>query len=214
MINQRSEELLAKLDVHIDVTKTLDNYSVALQQMIAIARAVDVDARILILDEPTSSLDETETAHLFKIMRHCSSRGSASFLFRIFWDRFMRSATMLLFLRNGELVGSYPTAGLSQLELIARMVGKNLNDVKDMDKFAEKSQPAEEVFLDAKGIGAVGKISEVDVTIHAVRSLVWLGCSARDGRRRLSCFSVSARSTRERFLFTASRLISEIQWMP
>lgn len=166
MINQRSEELLAKLDVHIDVTKTLDNYSVALQQMIAIARAVDVDARILILDEPTSSLDETETAHLFKIMRQLQQQGLGIIFISHFLGQIYEICDHVTVLRNGELVGSYPTAGLSQLELIARMVGKNLNDVKDMDKFAEKSQPAEEVFLDAKGIGAVGKISEVDVTIH------------------------------------------------
>ena len=74
-INRRSKELLKKLSVDIDVTKSLDHYPVAIQQMVAIARAVDVDAKILILDEPTSSLDEGETARLFKIVRQLQQRG-------------------------------------------------------------------------------------------------------------------------------------------
>ncbi len=165
-INRRAEELLAKLDVHIDVTKTLDNYSVALQQMIAIARAVDVDAKILILDEPTSSLNEEETAHLFKIMRQLQQQGLGIIFISHFLDQIYEICDHITVLRNGELVGSYETAKLPRLELIAKMVGKDLNEVKDMDNFAEKSVPSEEVFLDAKGIGAVGKLNEVDVQIH------------------------------------------------
>ena len=165
-INRRAEELLAKLDVHIDVTKTLDNYSVALQQMIAIARAVDVDAKILILDEPTSSLNEEETAHLFKIMRQLQKQGLGIIFISHFLDQIYEICDHITVLRNGELVGSYETAKLPRLELIAKMVGKDLNEVKDMDNFAEKSVPSDEVFLDAKGIGAVGKLNEVDVQIH------------------------------------------------
>ena len=165
-INRRAEELLAKLDVHIDVTKNLDNYSVALQQMIAIARAVDVDAKILILDEPTSSLNEEETAHLFKIMRQLQKQGLGIIFISHFLDQIYEICDHITVLRNGELVGSYETAKLPRLELIAKMVGKDLNEVKDMDNFAEKSVPSDEVFLDAKGIGAVGKLNEVDVQIH------------------------------------------------
>ena len=165
-INQRAAELLAKLDVHIDVTKTLDNYSVALQQMIAIARAVDVDAKILILDEPTSSLNEEETAHLFKIMRQLQKQGLGIIFISHFLDQIYEICDHITVLRNGELVGAYETAKLPRLELIAKMVGKDLNEVKDMDNFAEKSVPSDEVFLDAKGIGAVGKLNEVDVQIH------------------------------------------------
>jgi len=165
-INQRAADLLAKLDVHIDVTKTLDNYSVALQQMIAIARAVDVDAKILILDEPTSSLNEEETAHLFKIMRQLQGQGLGIIFISHFLDQIYEICDHITVLRNGELVGAYETAKLPRLELIAKMVGKDLNEVKDMDNFAEKSAASSEVFLEAKGIGAVGKLNEVDVTIH------------------------------------------------
>lgn len=165
-INRRSVELLARFDVHIDVTRTLDHYSVALQQMIAIARAVDVEAKILILDEPTSSLNEQETAHLFKIMRRLQKEGMGIIFISHFLEQIYEICDHVTVLRNGELVGAYETAKLPRLELIAKMVGKNLNEVKDMDKLAEKSTPSEEVFLDAQGIGAVGRLSEVDVTIH------------------------------------------------
>ena len=74
-INQKSKELLARFDLHIDVTKNLDNYSVAVQQMVAIARAVDIDAKVLILDEPTSSLSTVEVEKLFDIMRMLKKQG-------------------------------------------------------------------------------------------------------------------------------------------
>ena len=127
---------------------------------------MDVDAKILILDEPTSSLDETETAHLFKIMRQLQKQGMGIIFISHFLDQVYEVCDHVTVLRNGELVGAYATADLPRLELIAKMVGKNLNDVKDMDKFAEKSQPSEEIFLKADGIGAVGKLNTVDVTIH------------------------------------------------
>lgn len=79
-INKRAEDLLKSLNVDIDVTKTLDNYPVAVQQMIAIARAVDVSAKILILDEPTSSLDEQETQKLFTVIRKLKSEGLRHYL--------------------------------------------------------------------------------------------------------------------------------------
>ena len=134
--------------------------------MIAIARAVDVDAKILILDEPTSSLNEEETAHLFKIMRQLQKQGLGIIFISHFLDQIYEICDHITVLRNGELVGAYETAKLPRLELIAKMVGKDLNEVKDMDNFAEKSVPSDEVFLDAKGIGAVGKLNEVDVQIH------------------------------------------------
>ena len=65
-MNQRAGELLADLEIFADVTKTIDNYSIAVQQMIAIARAVDMSAKVLILDEPTSSLDDSEVEKLFR----------------------------------------------------------------------------------------------------------------------------------------------------
>ena len=165
-INRRSEELLAMLNIDIDVTKTLDNYSVAIQQMIAIARAVDVEAKILILDEPTSSLDENETRKLFEIIRILQKRGMGIIFISHFLEQIYELCDHITVLRNGELVGSYEVAKLPRLELIAKMVGKNLSDVKEMGKHTEKSTPGAEVFLEAEHIGATGKLIDMELKIR------------------------------------------------
>ena len=165
-VNRRSVELLQKLDVDIDVNKTLDNYPVAIQQMVAIARAVDVDAKILILDEPTSSRNEGETARLFKIVRQLQKQGMGIIFISHFLEQIYELCDHITILRNGELVGSYEVAKLPRLELIARMVGKDLNDVKDMDKMAEKSVPSEEVFIETDHAASIGQIKDVSLQIH------------------------------------------------
>ena len=74
-IKKRSEELLKNMDLEIDVSQPLERYSVAIQQMVAIARALDIQARVLILDEPTSSLDAKEVEKLFEVMRRLKAQG-------------------------------------------------------------------------------------------------------------------------------------------
>src|SRR5690606_16392011 len=70
-LNRKADQLLQeRLRLKIDVTRTLDSYSVAVQQLVAIARALNISARIVILDEPTSSLDRSEVKELFRVMRH------------------------------------------------------------------------------------------------------------------------------------------------
>ena len=123
-INQKSKELLRQFDLDIDVTKTLDNYSVAVQQMIAIARAVDVQAKILILDEPTSSLSTTEVEKLFQIMRMLRDRGLGIVFVTHFLDQVYAITDRITVLRNGEYVGTYHTAELPKVELIGKMIGK------------------------------------------------------------------------------------------
>ncbi len=174
-INRRSEELLSRLNIDIDVTKTLDHYSVAIQQMIAIARAVDVSAKILILDEPTSSLDEQETARLFTIIRQLQKQGMGIIFISHFLEQIYELCDHITVLRNGELVGAYEVAKLPKLELIAKMVGKDLDDVKDMGRESEKSTPSEEMFLEADHIGAVGQVIDVDLKIHKGEVLGFAG---------------------------------------
>lgn len=123
-INKRSKELLKEFDLDIDVTKQLDNYSVAIQQMIAIARAVDVKAKILILDEPTSSLSNTEVSKLFDIMRMLKKQGMGIVFVTHFLDQVYEVTDRITVLRNGEYVGTYNTADLPKVELIGRMIGK------------------------------------------------------------------------------------------
>jgi simple sugar transport system ATP-binding protein len=105
-MNAKARQLLQRLDIDIDVTQTLGSYSVAIQQMAAIARALEISsARILILDEPTSSLDAYETAQLFEVMRKLKSEGMGIIFITHFLDQVYQVADRITVLRNGKLVG-------------------------------------------------------------------------------------------------------------
>lgn len=86
-MNKKASKLLQDLDIHADVTQTIDNYSIAIQQMVAIARAVDMSAKVLILDEPTSSLDDGEVEKLFNLMRRLKSECVGIIFVTHFWSR-------------------------------------------------------------------------------------------------------------------------------
>jgi galactofuranose transport system ATP-binding protein len=167
--NDQAKKLLLELDVDIDVTQTLDSYSVAIQQMAAIARALEVSsAKILILDEPTSSLTTHETEQLFNVMRKLKSEGMAIIFITHFIDQVYEIADRITVLRNGNLVGSYETKNLPRLELIAKMIGRILTELDDMSKYKlESSQHIKsDVLLDAQKLGRVGSIKPFDLELH------------------------------------------------
>ena len=162
-INKKSKELLKQFDLDIDVTKTLDNYSVAVQQMIAIARAVDVQAKILILDEPTSSLSTTEVEKLFQIMRMLKDRGIGIVFVTHFLDQVYAVTDRITVLRNGEYVGTYLTAELPKVELIGKMIGKEYDALEDSAPVSvDLSQAAE--FLHLESAASTG-IKDVSISL-------------------------------------------------
>jgi monosaccharide-transporting ATPase len=169
-LNTRAEHILQGLDVDIDVTQTLDSYSVAIQQMVAIGRALEISsARVLILDEPTSSLDAHETAKLFQVMRKLKSEGLGIIFITHFIDQVYQVADRITVLRNGKLVGTYDTRSLPHLELIAKMIGRSLGDLDDMSKIKLESSKRieEDALLEARGLGRTGDIEPFDLDLHA-----------------------------------------------
>jgi monosaccharide-transporting ATPase len=125
-MRRRAAELLARLDLDLDVSAPLSSYSLAIQQMVAIARAIDVDARVLILDEPTSSLDTAEVAQLFRIMRRLKESGVAILFVSHFLDQIYEISDRLTILRNGQLISEHRVEELSQVQLVEKMIGKEL----------------------------------------------------------------------------------------
>src|SRR5689334_5567121 len=123
----RATELLSRIGLHIDPASALGSHPIAVQQLVAIARAVAVDARVLILDEPTSSLDAGEVAELFRIMRVLRDSGVAILFVSHFLDQVYEIADRLTVLRNGSVVGEYATTDVSRLELVRAMIGRDLN---------------------------------------------------------------------------------------
>ncbi len=169
-MNSRARQILQGLDIDIDVTQTLGSCSVAIQQMAAIARALEISsAKILILDEPTSSLTTHETEQLFGVMRKLKSEGMAIIFITHFLDQVYEVADRITVLRNGKLVGTYATATLPRLELITKMIGRTLSEFEDMTKLKlESSQHIKgEVLLQAKGLGRSGSMEPFDLELHA-----------------------------------------------
>jgi simple sugar transport system ATP-binding protein len=124
---RESRELLTRLNLNIDVTQTLSSYSVAVQQMVAIARGLSISAQVLILDEPTSSLDDEEVERLYGVLRQLRDQGMAILFVTHFLDQVYALCDRITVLRNGELVGEYPVAELGHNALIAAMVGREIS---------------------------------------------------------------------------------------
>ncbi len=169
-LNTKARQIIQGLDVDIDVTQTLGSYSVAIQQMTAIARALEISsARVLILDEPTSSLDAHETKQLFQVMNKLKKDGMGIIFITHFLDQVYEISDRITVLRNGKLVGTYETASLPHMELIAHMIGRSLVDYEDMKKTKlETSQHIKGgALLEAKRLGLAGAIEPFDLELHA-----------------------------------------------
>ncbi|NLL77013.1 MAG: sugar ABC transporter ATP-binding protein [Clostridiales bacterium] len=166
-MNKKSKEVLGSLDIDIDVTKTLDNYSIAIQQMIAIARAVDMSAKVLILDEPTSSLDDGEVEKLFTLMRKLKAQGVGIIFVTHFLEQVYEVCDRITVLRNGALVGEFEVEKLPRVRLVAEMMGKDFDDLAAIKKSGEeKKKKSEEVVIDARKLYHAGTIKPFDIQIH------------------------------------------------
>ncbi|MCD7830510.1 MAG: ATP-binding cassette domain-containing protein, partial [Clostridiales bacterium] len=151
-----AKRIMADLDFDIDVTQNLENYSLALQQMIAIARAVDMDCKVLILDEPTSSLDDNEVEKLFNLMRRLRDEGVSIVFVTHFLEQVYAVCDRITVLRNGQLVGEYPIAELPRVKLVAAMMGKDFDDLADIKPEGGADLSNAEMMIDAKGLSHKG----------------------------------------------------------
>ena len=131
-MNKDADKLLKSLDIPAKAAQQLSTCSLAVQQMIAIARAVDTDCKVLILDEPTSSLDEQEVEKLFKLMRDLRERGVGIIFVTHFLDQVYEVCDRITVMRDGCLVGEYEIKDLPRVQLVSKMLGKELDDLSDI----------------------------------------------------------------------------------
>ncbi|MDT5124693.1 MAG: galactofuranose transport system ATP-binding protein [Mycobacterium sp.] len=166
-MNRRATELLGVLDLTIDPRSTLGDHPIAIQQLVAIARATAISARVLILDEPTSSLDADEVAELFRVMRRLRDGGTAILFVSHFLDQVYEISDRMTVLRNGRLVGEYPTATMDRVKLIAAMLGHDLDLLEEIEDTVAKSGPhAGKPVLSAQGIGRKPGVHPMDLDVH------------------------------------------------
>ncbi len=151
---KRATEILESLSIPARATQELSRCSLAVQQMVAIARAVDMNCKVLILDEPTSSLDDKEVAMLFQLMRDLKARGVGIIFVTHFLEQVYEVSDRITVLRNGELVGEYLIEKLPQVELVAKMMGKSLGDLAELEKFDQKKAAEGEPVYEAEDLSS------------------------------------------------------------
>lgn len=165
-INMNAKNALAKLDLEIDVTLPLSSFSTAIQQMVAIARAIDIRANILILDEPTSSLDMAECKNLFKTMKRLKDEGMGIIFITHFLDQVYETSDRITVLRNGQFIGEYKTAELPRFQLISKMLGKELEqEMVSSGKRAEETPSQKEPFMTLNNVEEKGVLFPFDLGI-------------------------------------------------
>ena len=165
-MNQMAAKLMKDLDLEIEVTKNLEEYSLALQQMIAIARAVDMDSKVLILDEPTSSLDDNEVEKLFSMMRRLRDQGVGIIFVTHFLEQVYAVCDGITVLRNGTLVGEYSVEELPRVKLVAAMMGKDFDDLASIKPEGVTDLSHAPLEIEARGLSHAGTIKPFDLDIH------------------------------------------------
>ncbi|MBD2505277.1 sugar ABC transporter ATP-binding protein [Anabaena azotica] len=128
-MNTRAEEILERLGLHINPRSPVDSLNIAHRQMVAIARAISFGARILILDEPTSSLTETEVSVLFDVMRRLKSQGTAIVYVSHRFEELYAVCDRVTVLRDGRNIITRSLSSLSRLELVCQMLGRQPEEV-------------------------------------------------------------------------------------
>ncbi len=167
-MNENAQKLLDSLGIPTTATTQLGNCSIAVQQMVAIARAVDMECKVLILDEPTSSLDEQEVAKLFKLMLDLKSKGVGIIFVTHFLEQVYEVCDRITVLRDGKLVGEYVIEDLPRVMLVSKMLGKDLDDLADIKSDSESYEIEEGAVpvFEATGLASAAGISPFDFSIH------------------------------------------------
>ena len=167
-MNADADKILQSLDIPAKATQQLASCSLAVQQMVAIARAVDMECKVLILDEPTSSLDESEVQKLFGLMRDLKAKGVGIIFVTHFLDQVYEVCDKITVLRDGKLVGEYEIENLPRVQLVSKMLGKELDDLSDIkgDTKAFDQAADEAPVLEVQGLQSDAGISPFNFYIN------------------------------------------------
>ena len=166
-MNQGAGKILQDLGIPALPNQQLSSCSIAVQQMVAIARAVDMDCKVLILDEPTSSLDEQEVQKLFGLMRDLKAKGVGIIFVTHFLEQVYEVCDRITVLRDGQLVGEYVIEDMPRVLLVSKMLGKDLDDMADIkSESGAAADMSGTPVLEAKDLCSNAGIKPFDFSIH------------------------------------------------
>lgn len=157
---------LASLGLEIDSRSILGSHSIAIQQLVAISRAMVLDAKVLILDEPTSSLDRGEVEQLFGVIRDLRDSGVAILFVSHFLDQVYEISDRITVLRNGTLVGEYLVEDLPRDALVTKMIGRELEDLAAIASSSHRAiDRTGTPVVKASGVGKRGVLEPADLEV-------------------------------------------------
>ncbi len=156
--------ILGELGLDIDPSSRLGKHSLAVQQLVAIGRAISTDLKVLVLDEPTSSLDLDEVAELFRVIRELKLKGVAILFVSHFLDQVYELGDRVTVLRDGKLVGEYLTREVLRIDLVQAMLGRSAESLSLVPR-AEAAGDVAEPYLSARGITVTPGIDNADADL-------------------------------------------------
>ncbi|MGL6312897.1 sugar ABC transporter ATP-binding protein [Vibrio sp. WXL103] len=164
--HQFATQAVEVLGLNIDVTKPLDTYNVAVQQLIAIARSVAFNAKLLIMDEPTASLDEAEKKTLFKVVNELKAKGVAILYVSHHLEELFEICDSVSVMRDGCLVETRPIADMPKMHMVAKMLGKRIEDVEADETARPPKCPSTEAVLTAQAISGSDSLKNVSLSVN------------------------------------------------
>ena len=187
-MHNETRKLLERLSISIDVTRPLMSYNIAIQQMVAIARAISFDSKLVVMDEPTSSLNEGEVETLFNIIRQLKAEGVAVIFVGHRMDELYAICDRVTIMRDGHTVDVRAMKDISKVELVARMLGKDLTDVRRHGQTSfsvEKHHTQTTTVLEAHDLHHGRALQGASVDVH-VGEIVGLGGLLGSGRSEMA----------------------------
>ena len=173
-----TKAVFEKLEIDVDPKQIIGELSVSKRQMVEIAKAVSYNAKIVVLDEPTSSLTEDEVEHLFRIMKRLTAEGVGLIYISHKMDEILRISDDVTIMRDGQWIATKPAQGLTKEEIIRLMVGREMTN-----QFPPKNNQVGEVLLDVKNFSGMYEPTCHDVTFQLHKGEV-LGVAGLVGSRR------------------------------
>ena len=175
MIDKRAQQenvkkLLKELDFDIDPAAKIEELSAAKRQMVEIAKAIHLNAKVIIMDEPTSSLADNEVQVLFRVMRQLKEQGVCIIFISHRMDEIFEVGDRITILRDGKLVGEWFVKDMTREDVISHMVGRQVTTL-----FDKEPVPIGDVVLDVKGLTKEGLFEDISFKVHAGEILGFAG---------------------------------------